>query len=111
MLESQWVWQCTKSVSIPAEEQNAGLIVDYFYRMEFHITPRFFSDSNYLFFFFPVESGDLQQLWQHNPRQYTTPTIYQKKKYTPQIVELILGYLHQQPYNNDTRSAGKKIIS
>ena len=52
MLASQWVWQCTKSVSIPAEEQNAGLIVDYFYRMEFHITPRFFSDSNYLFFFF-----------------------------------------------------------
>ena len=50
MLESEWVWQCTKSVSIPAEEQNAGLIVDYFYRMEFHITPRFFSDSNYLFF-------------------------------------------------------------
>ena len=50
MLESQWVWQCTKSVNIPAEEQNAGLIVDYFYRMEFHITPRFFSDSNYLFF-------------------------------------------------------------
>ena len=38
--------------SIPAEEQNAGRIVDYFYRMEFHITPRFFSDSNYLFFFF-----------------------------------------------------------
>ena len=35
--------------SIPAEEQNAGRIVDYFYRMEFHITPRFFSDSNYLF--------------------------------------------------------------
>ena len=38
--------------SIPAEEQNAGRVVDYFYRMEFHITPRFFSDSNYLFFFF-----------------------------------------------------------
>ena len=52
MLASQWVWQCTKSVSIPAEEQNAGRAVDYFYRMEFHITPRFFSDSNYLFFFF-----------------------------------------------------------
>ena len=50
MLASQWVWQCTKSVSIPAEEQNAGRAVDYFYRMEFHITPRFFSDSNYLFF-------------------------------------------------------------
>ena len=26
-------------------------VVDYFYRVEFHITPRFFSDSNYLFFF------------------------------------------------------------
>ena len=52
MLASQWVWQRTKSVSIPAEEQNAGRVVDYFYRMEFHITPRFFSDSNYLFFFF-----------------------------------------------------------
>ena len=51
MLASQWVWQLTKSVSIPAEEQNAGRVVDYFYRMEFHITPRFFSDSNYLFFF------------------------------------------------------------
>ena len=51
MLASQWVWQRTKSVSIPAEEQNAGRVVDYFYRMEFHITPRFFSDSNYLFFF------------------------------------------------------------
>ena len=50
MLASQWVWQ--KSVSILAEEQNAGRVVDYFYRMEFHITPRFFSDSNYLFFFF-----------------------------------------------------------
>ena len=50
MLASQWVWQLTKSVSIPAEEQNAGRVVDYFYRMEFHITPRFFSDSNYLFF-------------------------------------------------------------
>ena len=49
MLASQWVWQRTKSVSIPAEEQNAGRVVDYFYRMEFHITPRFFSDSNYLF--------------------------------------------------------------
>ena len=57
MLESQWVWQCTKSVNIPAEEQNAGLIVDYFYRMEFHITPRFFSDSNYLFFFFFCDWG------------------------------------------------------
>ena len=52
MLASQWVWQLTKSVSIPAEEQNAGRVVDYFYRMEFHITPRFFSDSNCLFFFF-----------------------------------------------------------
>ena len=51
MQASQWVWQRTKSVSIPAEEQNAGRVVDYFYRMEFHITPRFFSDSNYLFFF------------------------------------------------------------
>ena len=51
MLASQWVWQRTKSVSIPAEEQNAGRVVDYFYKMEFHITPRFFSDSNYLFFF------------------------------------------------------------
>ena len=51
MLASQWVWQRTKSVRIPAEEQNAGRVVDYFYRMEFHITPRFFSDSNYLFFF------------------------------------------------------------
>ena len=50
MLASQWVWQRTESVSIPAEEQNAGRVVDYF-RMEFHITPRFFSDSNYLFFF------------------------------------------------------------
>ena len=50
MLASQWVWQRTKSVSIPAEEQNAGRVVDYFYRMEFHTTPRFFSDSNYLFF-------------------------------------------------------------
>ena len=50
MVASQWVWQHTKSVSIPAEEQNAGSVVDYFYRMEFHITPRFFSDSNYLFF-------------------------------------------------------------
>ena len=50
MLASQWVWQ--KSVIILAEEQNAGRVVDYFYRMEFHITPRFFSDSNYLFFFF-----------------------------------------------------------
>ena len=55
MLASQWVWQCTKSVSIPAEEQNAGRAVDYFYRMEFHITPRFFSDSNYLFFLFSVK--------------------------------------------------------
>ena len=52
MLASQWVWQRTKSVSIPAEEQNAGRVVDYFYKMEFHITPRFFSDSNYLFFLF-----------------------------------------------------------
>ena len=26
-------------------------VVDYFYRVEFHSTPRFFSDSNYLFFF------------------------------------------------------------
>ena len=51
MLACQWVWQRTKSVSIPAEEQNAGRVVDYFYRMEFHTTPRFFSDSNYLFFF------------------------------------------------------------
>ena len=42
MLASQWVWQRTKSVSIPTEEQNAGRVVDYFYRMEFHITPRFF---------------------------------------------------------------------
>ena len=42
--------------SIPAEEQNAGRIVDYFYRMEFHITPRFFSDSNYLFVFFLNEA-------------------------------------------------------
>ena len=33
-------------LSIPAEEQNAGRVVDSFYRMEFHITPRFFSDSN-----------------------------------------------------------------
>ena len=59
MLASQWVWQCTKSVSIPAEEQNAGRAVDYFYRMEFHITPRFFSDSNYLFsgHFFPDRSA------------------------------------------------------
>ena len=54
MLASQWVWQRTKSVSIPAEEQNAGRVVDYFYRMEFHSTPRFFSDSNYLFCIFFV---------------------------------------------------------
>ena len=38
--------------SSAVEEQNAGRVVDYFYRMEFHSTPRFFSDSNYLFFFF-----------------------------------------------------------
>ena len=39
--------------SIPAEEQNAGRVVDYiFFRVEFHSTPGFFSDSNYLFFFF-----------------------------------------------------------
>ena len=57
MLASQWVWQRTKSVSIPAEEQNAGRVVDYFYRMEFHITPRFFSDSNYLFFFLSARRG------------------------------------------------------
>ena len=38
--------------SIPAEEQNAGRVVDYiFFRVEFHSTPGFFSDSNYLFFF------------------------------------------------------------
>ena len=55
MLASQWIWQRTKSVNIPAEEQNAGRAVDYFYRMEFHITPRFFSDSNYLFFFGPIK--------------------------------------------------------
>ena len=37
--------------SIPAEEQNAGRVVDYiFFRVEFHSTPGFFSDSNYLFF-------------------------------------------------------------
>ena len=60
MLASQWVWQLTKSVSIPAEEQNAGRVVDFFYRMEFHITPRFFSDSNYLFFlFFPKPVNQL----------------------------------------------------
>ena len=36
--------------SIPAEEQNAGRVVDYiFFRVEFHSTPGFFSDSNYLF--------------------------------------------------------------
>ena len=39
--------------SIPAEEQNAGRVVDYiFFRVEFHSTPGFFSDSNYLFFLF-----------------------------------------------------------
>ena len=38
--------------SIPAEEQNAGRVVDYiFFRVEFHSTPGFFSDSNYLFCF------------------------------------------------------------
>ena len=57
MLASQWVWQRTKSVRIPAEEQNAGRVVDYFYRMEFHITPRFFSDSNYLFFIENLETN------------------------------------------------------
>ena len=40
----------TKSVVTSAEEQNAGRVVDYFYRMEFHSTPHFFPDSNYLFF-------------------------------------------------------------
>ena len=49
MLASQWVWQRTKSVIIPAEEQSAGCVVGYFYRVEFHSTRRFFSDSNYLF--------------------------------------------------------------
>ena len=39
----------TKSVIIPAEEQSAGCVVGYFYRVEFHSTRRFFSDSNYLF--------------------------------------------------------------
>ena len=68
MLASQWVWQLTKSVSIPAEEQNAGRVVDYFYRMEFHITPRFFSDSNYLFFsrggqFFPGKKWFFRGFW------------------------------------------------
>ena len=29
--------------SIPAEEQSAGRIVDYCYRVEFRSTPRFFS--------------------------------------------------------------------
>ena len=39
--------------SIPAEEQNAGRVVDYiFFRVEFHSTPGFFSDSNYLFILF-----------------------------------------------------------
>ena len=61
MLASQWVWQRTKSVSIPAEEQNAGRVVDYFYKMEFHITPRFFSDSNYLFFFETCVRGILSK--------------------------------------------------
>ena len=57
MLASQWVWQRTKSGSIPTEEQNAGRVVDYFYRMEFHITPRFFSDSNGLTKNVKVKSG------------------------------------------------------
>ena len=35
-------------------------VVDYFYRVEFHSTPRFFSDSNYLFFF--VLLGDFPHL-------------------------------------------------
>ena len=52
MLASQWVWQRTKSVIIPAEEQSAGCVVGYFYRVEFHSTRRFFSDSNYLFYFY-----------------------------------------------------------
>ena len=37
----------------PAEEQSAGRVVDYFYRVEFQErTPRFFfpPDSNYLFY-------------------------------------------------------------
>ena len=62
MLASQWVWQRTKSVSIPAEEQNAGRVVDYFYRMEFHTTPRFFSDSNYLFLFFSPKMAILPNM-------------------------------------------------
>ena len=53
MQASQWV-QRTKSVIIPAEEQSAGCVVDYFYRVEFHSTRRFFSDSNYLCFFFQL---------------------------------------------------------
>ena len=52
MLASQLVWELTKSVSIPAEEQNAGRVVDYFYRMEFHITPVFFPIAITCFFFF-----------------------------------------------------------
>ena len=46
---------------MPAEEQNAGCVVDYFYRMEFHSTPRFFSDSNYLFSLKPLPHGDAVQ--------------------------------------------------
>ena len=53
--------------SIPAEEQNAGRIVDYFYRMEFHITPRFFSDSNYLFFFANTTSKKWNISWVIEP--------------------------------------------
>ena len=64
MLASQWVWQLTKSVSIPAEEQNAGRVVDFFYRMEFHITPRFFSDSNYLFFLFSFRCLNMRQVFE-----------------------------------------------
>ena len=57
--------------SIPAEEQNAGRVVDYiFFRVEFHSTPGFFSDSNYLFslktfsflLFFPYRNLPHQQL-------------------------------------------------
>ena len=89
MLESQWVWQCTKSVSIPAEEQNAGLIVDYFYRMEFHITPRFFSDSNYLFLkkpLFPVQNppSPMRRVGHHVFRNIFAGTSFARPLHTQQ---------------------------
>ena len=43
--------------SIPVEEQNAGPVVDYFYRVEFHSTPRFFFLIAITCFFFILARG------------------------------------------------------